>query len=60
MRKWAGDHIIDPSLVPGILFMNRPFEAEGASLVDLAPTILAALEVPSGPEMEGRSLLRWP
>ena len=23
MRKWSGDHIIDPDAVPGILFMNR-------------------------------------
>ncbi|WP_435017640.1 alkaline phosphatase family protein [Tundrisphaera sp. TA3] len=56
-KKWSGDHIVDPALVPGILFMNRPFRAEGARLEDLAPTILAALGCPPGPEMEGRSLL---
>ena len=33
--------------------MNRPFRGEGARLVDLAPTILAALGVPRGPAMEG-------
>ena len=38
-KKWAGDHIIDPSLVPGVLFMNRPF-GDGARLLDMAPTIL--------------------
>ena len=48
-KKWCGDHIIDPALVPGVLFMNRPFRGEGARLVDLAPTILAALGVPAGP-----------
>jgi predicted AlkP superfamily phosphohydrolase/phosphomutase len=57
VKKWSGDHLMDPSLVPGVLFMNRPFRGEGAGLVDLAPTILAALGVPSGPDMEGRSLL---
>ena len=56
-RKWSGDHSIDPILVPGVLFMNRPFRAEGASLLDLAPTILAALGVPKGPVMEGDTLL---
>jgi predicted AlkP superfamily phosphohydrolase/phosphomutase len=56
-RKWSGDHIIDPELVPGVLFMNHPFRADGASLIDLAPTILAALGVPRGSAMEGRSLL---
>jgi predicted AlkP superfamily phosphohydrolase/phosphomutase len=56
-RKWSGDHIIDPALVPGLLLMNRPFRGEGARLVDLAPTILAALGVPAGPAMEGEPLL---
>lgn len=57
VKKWSGDHIIDPDLVPGVLFMNRPFRAEGARLLDLAPTITAALGVPHGPAMEGKSLL---
>ena len=57
VRKWSGDHIIDPDHVPGMLFMNRPFRTEGARLLDLAPTILAALGVPRGPAMEGESLL---
>jgi predicted AlkP superfamily phosphohydrolase/phosphomutase len=57
VKKWSGDHIIDPDLVPGVLFMNRPFHVEYARLVDLAPTILAALGVPRGPAMEGESLL---
>lgn len=56
-KKWSGDHIIDPDLVPGALFMNRPFHGDGASLVDLAPTILQALSVVKGEHMEGRSLL---
>jgi predicted AlkP superfamily phosphohydrolase/phosphomutase len=56
-KKWAGDHVIDPSLVPGVLFMNQPFHKEGISLVDMAPTILAALGVPKNSAMEGDSLL---
>ncbi len=56
VKKWSGDHIIDPEKVPGVLFMNRPFR-EGARLLDLAPTILAALGVPRGPAMEGDSIL---
>ena len=27
VKKWSGDHIIDPDHVPGVLFMNRPFRA---------------------------------
>jgi len=57
VKKWSGDHLMDPSLVPGVLFMNRPFRSAGAGLVDLAPTILTALGVPPGAAMEGESLL---
>jgi predicted AlkP superfamily phosphohydrolase/phosphomutase len=56
-RKWSGDHIIEPALVPGILLMNRPFRGETARLVDMAPTILAALGAPAGLAIEGKSLL---
>jgi predicted AlkP superfamily phosphohydrolase/phosphomutase len=57
-KKWSGDHIIDPMLVPGVLFMNQPFAGEAARLEDMAPTILAALGLPRGPAMEGVSLAR--
>jgi predicted AlkP superfamily phosphohydrolase/phosphomutase len=56
-RRWSGDHVVDPALVPGVLFMSTPFSSQGARLVDLAPTILEALGVPPAPEMEGASLL---
>jgi len=57
VKKWSGDHIIDPDQVPGVLFMNRPFRGEGARLLDLAPTILGFLGVPKGRAMEGETLL---
>lgn len=57
VKRWGGDHIVDPSLVPGVLFMNRPFQGGNARLLDLAPTILAALGVLKGAAMEGESLL---
>jgi predicted AlkP superfamily phosphohydrolase/phosphomutase len=56
-KKWGGDHCIDPELVPGVLFMNRPMVGERPGLQDLAPTILDALRIPKGPAMEGQSLL---
>ena len=55
-KKWSGDHIVDPDLVPGILFANRPWGFSSARLVDLAPTILQAWGLPPGEAMEGRSL----
>lgn len=57
VKKWGGDHIIDPCLTPGVLLMNRPFRGEGARLLDMAPTILEALGLPKGQAMEGESLL---
>ncbi|MEX0713308.1 MAG: nucleotide pyrophosphatase, partial [Pirellulales bacterium] len=55
-RRWAGDHIIDPLLVPGVLLMSRPFRTK-ARLTDLAPTILAALGAPIPQAMEGEPLV---
>lgn len=57
VKKWSGDHLLDPALVPGVLFLNRPFQHERPGLTDLAPTILAALGVPPGEAMEGGDLL---
>jgi predicted AlkP superfamily phosphohydrolase/phosphomutase len=57
IKRWGGDHIIDPSLVPGVLFMNRPFDTGRPRLVDLAPTILTALGLSSDASMEGTPLL---
>ncbi|HEV8524319.1 MAG TPA: alkaline phosphatase family protein [Terriglobales bacterium] len=57
MRRWSGDHIIDPLTVPGILAMNRPARGNHADIRDLAPTILGYLGVEAHKSMEGRSLL---
>jgi predicted AlkP superfamily phosphohydrolase/phosphomutase len=56
-RKWAGDHIVDPLLVPGVLFMNRRFNERAPRLVDCTATILDALGVPVPGDVEGSSLL---
>ena len=56
-KKWSGDHIIDPVLVPGILLMNWPMRRSDPGLADLAPTILDAFGVQKGGAMEGRSLI---
>ena len=57
VKRWGADHVVDPDLVPGVLFMNCPFNEAGARLLDMAPTILKALGVPKGAAMEGDSLL---
>jgi predicted AlkP superfamily phosphohydrolase/phosphomutase len=56
-RKWSGDHIVDPEVVPGVLFMNRPFRKEQVRLEDMAPTVLDALGLAKCPEMQGDTVL---
>ncbi|MDK1031962.1 MAG: alkaline phosphatase family protein, partial [Planctomycetia bacterium] len=55
-KAWSGDHCIDPSLVPGVLFCNRPIAAEHPRLMDVGPTVLEmfGIEVPG--HMDGKPL----
>jgi predicted AlkP superfamily phosphohydrolase/phosphomutase len=48
VKAWSGDHCVDPTVVPGVLFSNRPLATETPRLLDMAPTILAAFgqEIP--------------
>jgi predicted AlkP superfamily phosphohydrolase/phosphomutase len=62
MRRWSGDHIVDPQSVPGVLFMNRRCRLDARAdmtpqIIDLAPTILNYLDVPVPEAMEGTTLL---
>lgn len=56
--KWSGDHCMHPSHVPGVLVTNRKVEAEEASLIDLAPTILSYFGVAQSQAMTGTPLWR--
>lgn len=56
-RRWSGDHIIDPSAVPGILFVSRPMRHNHADIRDLAPTLLGYFGLAPHSAMEGTSLL---
>jgi predicted AlkP superfamily phosphohydrolase/phosphomutase len=57
MRRWSGDHIVDPESVPGILFMNHRPRHNHARILDIAPTIVEHLGVPVPASMEGLSLV---
>jgi predicted AlkP superfamily phosphohydrolase/phosphomutase len=57
MRRWSGDHIVDPESVPGVLFMNRRPRHKHARILDIAPTIVEHLGVPVPASMEGLSLV---
>lgn len=56
-KAWGGDHCIDPGLVPGVLFTNRPVASEDPGLEDMAPTALSLFGIDIPPHMEGRVLV---
>ncbi|HWE37388.1 MAG TPA: alkaline phosphatase family protein [Isosphaeraceae bacterium] len=55
-KAWSGDHCVDPSLVPGILFCNRPIANENPRLMDLAPTVLSLFGAKVPDYMDGKAL----
>jgi predicted AlkP superfamily phosphohydrolase/phosphomutase len=57
LRRWSGDHIMDPAVVPGIFFANRPLASLEPDIRDLAPTILDFFGVPKPSSMEGQLLV---
>jgi predicted AlkP superfamily phosphohydrolase/phosphomutase len=56
VKSWSGDHCVDPSLVPGVLFCSRRLRAEAPSIVDVAPSVLELYGIRPPAYMEGRSL----
>ncbi|MES0446284.1 MAG: hypothetical protein ABUJ92_07035, partial [Desulfobacterales bacterium] len=55
VQKWTGDHCVDPSLVPGILFMNQKLKKESPSVLDIAPSVLKYFGLSA--DMDGVSLI---
>jgi predicted AlkP superfamily phosphohydrolase/phosphomutase len=40
LKKWSGDHLFDPKIVPGVLFTNKKVKTEAPSIYDIAPSVL--------------------
>lgn len=55
-KAWSGDHCVDPSVVPGVLFCDRPIENERPRLLDIAPTVLDLFGVDVPEYMDGKPL----
>jgi predicted AlkP superfamily phosphohydrolase/phosphomutase len=55
-KCWSGDHCVDPSAVPGVLFTNQKWSVDSPGIEDMAPTILRLLGVDPPAWMEGRVL----
>jgi predicted AlkP superfamily phosphohydrolase/phosphomutase len=56
VKAWSGDHCIDPSLVPGVLFCNRKIEAARPRLLDIGATVLDMYGVKVPEFMDGTPL----
>ncbi len=55
-KAWSGDHCIDRSLVPGVLFCNRKIDDEQPRLMDIGPTVLDMFGVTVPSQMDGKPL----
>jgi predicted AlkP superfamily phosphohydrolase/phosphomutase len=60
LDRWSGEHLIDPDLVPGMLFTSRPITVSSPCVSDVAPTILAAFGIARPPQMTGQNLFASP
>ncbi|MBU4503004.1 MAG: alkaline phosphatase family protein [Nanoarchaeota archaeon] len=57
-KKWSGDHLVDPSFVPGVLFTNFKINKENPHQIDVAPTILNLAGIKTPENMDGESLVQ--
>jgi predicted AlkP superfamily phosphohydrolase/phosphomutase len=55
-KAWSGDHCVDPSLVPGVLFSSRKIAADNPGIEDMAPTALTLFGLEPPRWMEGKPL----
>jgi predicted AlkP superfamily phosphohydrolase/phosphomutase len=55
-KAWSGDHCVDPSVVPGVLFCNHPIASEQPRLLDIGPTVLDLFGIPTPDYMDGKPL----
>jgi predicted AlkP superfamily phosphohydrolase/phosphomutase len=59
-KSWSGDHCVDPRVVPGVFFCNRPIVSETPNLIDIAPSVLSILGKEPPRYMQGRPLFAAP
>jgi predicted AlkP superfamily phosphohydrolase/phosphomutase len=56
-RPWSGDHNMNPSDVPGMLFVNRHIAKGSPHIEDIAPTVLDLFGVPIPEYVDGVALM---
>ena len=55
-EEWKGDHLMDRSHVPGVIFANFEISKQNPGLMDIAPTILSLLGLEIPESMDGEAL----
>jgi predicted AlkP superfamily phosphohydrolase/phosphomutase len=55
-KSWSGDHCVDPAIVPGVFFCNRPITVEAPHLIDIATSVIRLFGHEPPAEMTGRTL----
>ena len=55
--EWRGDHLMDRSHVPGVLFTNFKINKKNPSIMDIAPTILKICDIKIPEDIDGAPLV---
>lgn len=55
-KSWSGDHCVDPEIVPGVFFSNRPICVETPHIADIPASVLAVFGQIPPAQMKGKVL----
>ena len=56
-KSWSGDHCVDPNIVPGVFFCNKPIDVDSPHLMDLPTTVLRLFGQEPPKYMQGRNIM---
>ncbi|MFH1448747.1 MAG: alkaline phosphatase family protein, partial [Candidatus Micrarchaeota archaeon] len=56
VKKWKGDHLIDRTHVPGVVFTNFDIKRNKPEIMDVAPTVLELLGLDIPENMDGKAI----
>jgi predicted AlkP superfamily phosphohydrolase/phosphomutase len=59
-KSWSGDHCVDPAIVPGVLFCNRPLMTETPRLVDIPYSVMKLFGQEPPRYMQGKMIFAQP
>lgn len=55
-KSWSGDHCVDPDIVPGVFFCNRPLAVERPHIMDIPFSVMRLFGQPPGKMMQGKMI----